>query len=229
MQLVLGLGNPGPSYRGNRHNIGFRCLERLAADLGLRFEGETPAYREAAGDGPAGALSLVQPLTFMNRSGEALRAWSRDRGLPVGGAPPPGELAVVPEQEPDPVPSRPASPSLVVPVVVCDDIHLPLGSIRIRARGSDGGQNGLASIIAVCGEGVPRVRLGVGPRQGTLAPEDWADYVLQDFAADERDAVEELLDTAALAVKDLLVLGPQQAGARHNRRTRPDPDLPADG
>ena len=102
-------------------------------------------------------------------------------------------------------------------------------SIRIRARGSDGGQNGLASVIAVCGgDAVPRLRLGVGPREGAVPPAAWADYVLEDFAAAEIAAAAELVEAGAAALADLLALGPEGAGSRHNRRIQPDPDLPAD-
>jgi len=115
-------------------------------------------------------------------------------------------------------------------VVVCDDLQLPLGSIRIRAGGSDGGQNGLASVIgAAGGEQVPRVRLGVGPLGGEIASDRWADYVLDPFAPQEQAAAADLVDAGAEAVRTLLALGPEAAGSRHNRRVRPPRDLPGAG
>jgi PTH1 family peptidyl-tRNA hydrolase len=226
MQLVVGLGNPGREYRDNRHNIGFRCLERLAASLGLRFAPATPRYRAATGEGPAGPLVLLQPLAYMNRSGEALRAWSAATGVRVGPTPP----DVPAEPEAAAGVGRSAVPTHVVPVIVCDDLNLPLGSIRIRAGGSDGGQNGLASVIAALGgEAIPRMRLGVGPLGDPVPPEDWSDYVLRDFDPDEEPAVTDLLDAAAAALEDVLRLGVTAAASRHNRRIRPPRDLPDGG
>lgn len=223
MQLVVGLGNPGRRYRHNRHNIGFRCLEALARELGFAFGEETPQYRLAGGDGRGGPVTLLEPLTYMNRSGDAVLAWARRSGFSVGQA---AEEAGIEE-------SSMVAPD-VVPIVVCDDLNLPLGSIRIRARGRDGGQNGLASVIAaVGGEGVPRLRLGVGPLAETVPPEVWADYVLHDFDPSESEAAAELVQRGAAALSDLLILGPAAAASRHNRRIRVDirvdEDLPDNG
>ncbi len=217
MQLVLGLGNPGERYAATRHNVGFSCVEEVARRLGLTFAPAGPSYRAAVGDGPQGPLTLLEPLTYMNRSGDALLAWSVATGLPVA----------TDAAEPDD-PDHPGPP-LVRPVVVCDDLHLPLGSIRIRPGGSDGGQNGLASVLAAVGTtAVPRLRLGVGPSSENLDPADWADFVLQPFATPEAADVDDLLERAlADALLDLLEQGPALAAARHNRRIRRAPDLPA--
>lgn len=236
MQLVVGLGNPGERYAATRHNIGFRCLEVLARALGLAFAEDRPRYRTAAGDGPRGPIVLLQPLTFMNRSGEALAAWAADTGRRIGQTAAPAgtaepataagadagdgtrclndeAAAVLPAAGVDPV---------VVPFVVCDDLHLPLGSLRIRGAGGDGGQNGLASILRVVGgEGVPRLRLGVGPREGAVDPRDWADYVLCPFAAEQEEAARELTDRGAEAALWLLEHGWVAAAARFNRRILP--------
>lgn len=210
MQLVVGLGNPGPRYATTRHNIGFRCVEALAARLGLVFGDARPHYRAASGEGPAGLLTLLQPLTFMNRSGEALLAWARDTGRSVG------EAA---EIEPG------AAPPLV-PVVVCDDLALGLGSVRIRGRGSDGGQKGLASLLRAAGsEEIPRVRLGVGPTGGPLASRDWSSYVLDEFDPLETAAVEELLELGVEALICLLIHGWEIAASRYNRRIETGPDF----
>jgi PTH1 family peptidyl-tRNA hydrolase len=215
VQLVLGLGNPGERYAATRHNVGFRCVEEVARRLGLAFGEVTSTYRAAVGEGPGGRLTLLEPLTYMNRSGLAVLDWSQRTGLPV----------VDPGQPPD-LQDPGASP--VVPVVVCDDLHLPLGSIRIRPGGSDGGQNGLASVLeAVATTAVPRLRLGVGPAEGELDPADWADYVLQPFAASEQEQVDGLVTRASDALLDLIEFGPAEAAARHNRRIRRAPDLPA--
>ncbi len=194
--LIVGLGNPGPRYGGNRHNIGFRVVEALAAHLGVSWATRDPRFREARHDDAV----LLEPLTYMNRSGDAVRAWY--------------------DQAPDG-----ADAPLVV---VCDDLHLPLGSLRLRNGGSAGGQNGLASILAALGhDAVPRLRLGVGPRDAPVPPEDWADYVLDDFPPDEADAVADLVGRAVAALVDVLAVGPDGAGSRHNRTIRREPDLPA--
>ena len=157
-------------------------------------------------------MTILEPLTYMNRSGLALAAWARDAGAIV---------APVDEDDADP------APGITVPIVVCDDIQLPLGSIRIRASGSDGGQNGLASVLAVVGhQRVPRLRLGVGPIGATVAPEDWADYVLAPFADEDRERVEDLTVRGRDALLAVLADGPEDAASRHNRRIRPASDLP---
>ncbi len=221
MRLVLGLGNPGPRYAPTRHNVGFRCVAEVARRLDLSFDATHPEYREAVGAGPAGPVTLLQPLTYMNRSGLAARAWARRHGAILGSGPW--------REDPLPLPTDPGRDPApwVVPVVVCDDIQLPLGSLRIRAGGRDGGQNGLASVIATAGgEQIPRLRLGVGPLQGEVPPAEWADWVLAPFAPAEGEAAAALVERGAEALLALLALGPGAAASRHNRRVRPGRDLP---
>jgi PTH1 family peptidyl-tRNA hydrolase len=116
--------------------------------------------------------------------------------------------------------------------VICDDLALRLGALRIRARGSAGGQNGLASVIeTVGGEEFPRVRVGVGPRADVVPAESWADYVLAPFAPQEEPYLPEMIDHAATAVLALLESDAATAGAAFNRRRPPPPcpGLPPDG
>jgi PTH1 family peptidyl-tRNA hydrolase len=131
-RLVVGLGNPGDEYAGTRHNVGFEALDLLAARRGLRWQVEGQAlcaFDEAA------HCALLKPLTYMNRSGAALRAFARKRPL-----------------------DGPASI-----FVLTDDFHLPLGALRVRPDGSTGGHNGLASVEeAVGAQSYPRLRIGVG-------------------------------------------------------------------
>jgi peptidyl-tRNA hydrolase, PTH1 family len=196
LQLVIGLGNPGPRYALTRHNIGFRVVDALAQRVDVAFVRVCSEYAEARLAGPVGPVVLLKPLTYMNLSGRALAAWL---------------AAAVPDSPP---------PELLV---VCDDIHLPLGAVRVRARGTAGGQKGLASLLEVVGTlDVPRVRLGVGPRDETLDPAAWADYVLADFSPDEAADTADLVARGVAAVLDCLAEGPQAAASRHNRR------LPAD-
>ncbi len=206
MQLVVGLGNPGPRYAATRHNLGFGVVDALATRWGAVFRTE-PHYLAATAAGPAGPVTLLKPLTYMNRSGEAVVAWADGRGVAVSGLPP---ATATDEAEPP-----------IVPVVVCDDLALPLGSLRIRAQGSAGGQKGLASVIAaVGGDCLPRVRLGIAGCDQIVAPEQWSDYVLAPFTEDEQSTVADLISRAAAAVVLLLAEGPGVAAETYNRTIR---------
>ena len=207
-RIVVGLGNPGDRYADHRHNVGFRVLDELARRRRLDFAtGDDGAWTAAA----AGAsLVLVKPLTYMNRSGSALAAWARSAGVRLDGAPA------------DPGPDTPEEIPARRPLVVCDDLALPLGSLRLRRRGSSGGQNGLASIIERLGGGeFPRLRLGIAPRQGEIEPAHWPDFVLEPFAVDERETAAELVQRATDAVEHWVAHGLEDTISRFNRRVRP--------
>jgi PTH1 family peptidyl-tRNA hydrolase len=198
VQLVVGLGNPGSEYAVTRHNLGFRVLDELAERCGLSFRLQKGRYLWAEGETELGPLVLLKPLTYMNRSGEALRAWSARNGVSVTGT---------------------GADEGLSPIVVCDDLALPLGSLRIRGRGSAGGQKGLESLIRVMGgEHFPRVRLGIAGGREPIPPEDWSDYVLEPFAPAEMEIVAELIPYAAEAVICLLAQGTYEAANRFNRR-----------
>ncbi len=132
MRFIVGLGNPGSKYEFTRHNIGFRVIDLLSGRWGVRVE----RYECNALIGKKGSeIALVKPMTYMNRSGEALKELSLKYG---------------------------ASPSDFL--IIYDDLHLPFGSIRIRKSGSSGGHKGMGSIISALGtEDIPRIRLGIGP------------------------------------------------------------------
>lgn len=167
-RLVLGLGNPGDEYDSTRHNVGWAVLDRLADGLSLSFSARARALvargSVSAADGQAVHVLLAKPTTFMNRSGRAAKDL----------------LAEI--------------PGPVDLLVVCDDFHLPLGRMRARARGSAGGQNGLASVIeALLGQDVPRLRLGIGD-PGRMPAEE---FVLKPFKRAELPEVDELLSQAS--------------------------------
>ena len=168
-RLVVGLGNPGPKYDGTRHNLGFDVTERLAAALERPWADRGRTRREARGELGGQPFVLLQPQTYMNNSGSAVRAAVDDLG---------GELALL---------------------VVCDDFHLPLGRLRCREGGSDGGQKGLKSVIAALPEReVPRLRLGLGePPEGV----DGEDFVLRKFKRGEQAEVEAMVARAADVVR----------------------------
>jgi PTH1 family peptidyl-tRNA hydrolase len=166
IRLIAGLGNPGREYEQTRHNIGFLVVDRLAAQFGSTWEKSTKWGAILA---KCGQVILVKPMTYMNRSGEPLRAI--------------GQFYKI---EPPEI------------LIVLDDLALPPGRLRLRARGGAGGHNGLESILAQFGtEEIPRLRIGIGapPRDGSV------DYVLSRFFDEEKALVASTIDRAAEAVK----------------------------
>jgi peptidyl-tRNA hydrolase, PTH1 family len=210
-RLIVGLGNPGPKYQNNRHNIGFMVLDELARQLEISFHLMEPGYLLATGSHGAGLeVHLIKPLTYMNLSGEALLQWSRDHQRDLSGLPP------VAEPDLQDLPGE-----ILRPLVICDEIALPLGSLRLRASGSSGGQNGLGSIIGCLGgDFVPRMRLGVAGGSGKIPPEVWADYVLADFPSTEAEKANDLVNHAVAGTKMWLDEGFDQAVSRFNRRVK---------
>lgn len=205
MKVIVGLGNPGPEYAKTRHNIGWMALDRLAEKLSAtRFRRERSV--EAAEANLNGEMIyLLKPQTYMNLSGQALASWlgwmSEIREAVRAKAKP---VEPLPE---GPNPSRQDKaddaeckwPGLLV---LTDDVNLPVGKMRFRPTGSAGGHNGLTDIEkALGGRGYPRLRLGVGAPPGRM---DRADYVLGRFASEEWPVVEEVVETAAQAVRDWL-------------------------
>lgn len=169
---IVGLGNPGKKYERTRHNAGFMALERLAKLLGAEIVNEKHDSLYARATVEGNQVALILPQTFMNDSGVPLAEWQRRDGLdPENGL-----------------------------LVVYDDMDLPFGRLRIRASGSGGSHNGMASIIERLGtSNFNRLRVGIGK------PEDpalWADYVLKKFTPEEKENLEAVLDRAALAAKD---------------------------
>ena len=170
MKLIVGLGNPGAKYEGTRHNVGFQVIDRLARENAAA--GPRPKF-----DGEIWECTiegqkslLLKPQTFMNRSGGSVRKAVDFYQMPLEDV-----------------------------LMVCDDFNLPLGQLRMRSSGSEGGQNGLADVIrCLAAQDVPRLRIGIGP-----VPERWnpADFVLGKFTADQRTEVDLQVARAADAVK----------------------------
>jgi PTH1 family peptidyl-tRNA hydrolase len=167
MKVIVGLGNPGLKYARTRHNIGFEVIDYLAAAPGSSpFREKFEAFVAEQKEGDE-AILLVKPLTFMNLSGRSVRAILDFYKLPV-------------EQV----------------LVICDDFNLPLGKLRIRAKGSHGGQNGLRNIQEQLGtDAYSRLRIGVGQP----VPGEAVDFVLSTFKPGERAATEEAVALAAQA------------------------------
>lgn len=186
MKLVAGLGNPGSRYRGTRHNVGFEVVDELARRRGVAFDTERSGALVARSREGDGVL-LVKPLTMMNLSGRAV-----------------GDLARY---------FRIDSASLLV---IVDEAQLPLGRLRARPRGSDGGHHGLQSIVEALGtEEFPRLRIGVGRGDERR---DLADHVLAKFDADERPVIAAAIEKAADAVELFLNHGIDLVMNRYNRK-----------
>jgi len=171
MKVVVGLGNPGPRYRGTRHNVGFAVVDYLALGPGSsgfrsRFQGQTAELNE---DGLQ--LLLVKPETYMNLSGRSVREIVDFFKLPLEDL-----------------------------LIVCDDINLPLGKLRLRASGSAGGHNGLRNIQDQLST-VEYSRLRIGVDAPALKHDDaTVDHVLSRFKPGEEDAIDEAIQKAGQAV-----------------------------
>ena len=187
--LIVGLGNPGPEYAGTRHNAGFMVIDRLLAGFQAgRFEERHTASSSVwAGKFRGRALLLQKPLTFMNLSGQAVALLARRSGI-----------------QPESI------------LVISDDLDLPVGRLRLRNGGADGGHNGLKSIIAELGSSsFRRLRIGIGrPKPG-----ETVDYVLSKFEGEEERRFEASLAAAAEAVRTVLTGGMARAMNRFNAWT----------
>ena len=175
MYMIAGLGNPGRRYTGTRHNTGFEALDRIALHSGASLN--MHKFEAEYGTAVIGGqkVLLVKPQTYMNNS-----------GIAVGG------LASFYRIEPENI------------IIICDDINLPVGQLRIRPKGSAGGHNGLKSVISHLGsEDFPRIRIGIGEK-----PEGWdlADYVLAKMPQEEQAVMDEAY-TQALEAAALIAAG----------------------
>jgi peptidyl-tRNA hydrolase, PTH1 family len=186
--LIVGLGNPGPEYAGSRHNIGWACLEAFAQRIGVPLSRKR--WRSVVGSGTVCGrrLWLLEPQTFMNLSGRAVRDACRDLGVELGSV-----------------------------WVVHDEIDLPLCRLRIKVGGSSAGHNGIDSIIdALGGDGFVRFRVGVGKprRPGSTAG---IRHVLGKFSRAEAAVVGTVVTGVASALEEALRSGVPKAMALYNR------------
>ncbi len=184
--LVVGLGNPGKKYENTRHNTGFLVMDTLCREHGVSCD--RSRFRALTGEAVLGGkrVLLLKPQTFMNLSGEAVR-----------------EAAAFYKIPPERV------------LVIFDDISLPVGTLRIRAKGSSGGQNGVKNIIAQLGsEQFPRIKVGIG---GKPHPDyDLADWVLSSFRPEEQESMQDAAKRAAAAVSELIEHGVPSAVQKYN-------------
>lgn len=182
---VVGLGNPGPRYAWTRHNIGFRVVDKLADILRIREFFVEGNRSEATGHYGEWDVILCKPATYMNRSGEAVI----------------GAMQRFDLRDED-------------LLVIHDEVQLPLGHLRLRVRGSDGGHNGLASILEATGtDRIPRLRCGI---DFSSASDDLATFVLSPFEEEELPHVVSMIDRAAQAVLAIMESGMQRAMNAYN-------------
>jgi PTH1 family peptidyl-tRNA hydrolase len=183
-RIVIGLGNPGAEYEDTPHNLGFRVVDTLAAKWKARFRAGPGSFWWTSAT-PSRNTMLVKPTTYMNRSGEAV-------------------LAIIERSM--------ASPENLL--VVCDDLQLPFGKIRLRPQGGAGGHKGLESIIYYLGsEDFARLRIGIG---GGDTPEQWVEQVLSPFTKDQESEVARIVKTASQAVESWIRDGIETAMNRFN-------------
>ena len=189
VKVIVGLGNPGREYERTRHNVGWMVMDHLA-DV-WRFEGwrRDGEARTASGTVGGQRIRLVKPQTYMNLSGGVLKPYLRRAGW------------------------SPQSDLLIV----VDDVALPFGRFRFRARGSSGGHNGLKSIEGTLGhQDYARLRIGIAPpaerRRGDLS-----DYVLNDFGKIELNELAEMMSTFTESIETWISEGIETTMSRHNR------------
>lgn len=188
MFLIVGLGNPGKEYEWSRHNLGFMLIDKLAGVAGFDVKLRECQSRVGRGEIEGRTVKLVKPQTYMNLSGEAVACLFAKHKLAE-----PGEKLIV----------------------ISDDLALPFGKIRIRAKGSAGGHNGLKSIIGAIGTNeFTRLRIGIQPEHPIS---DSKRFVLDSFTGAIRPAVEEVLERSVEAIRSILRDGVLKAMTQYNK------------
>jgi PTH1 family peptidyl-tRNA hydrolase len=186
LNLLVGLGNPGNKYQFTRHNLGFRVVDALASRNHQRFKPGKGDYLYCEIKPSTGSsFHLIKPLTFMNDSGAAVAEALEHLKCYREGL-----------------------------LVVCDDVNLPVGKLRLREKGTDGGHKGLRSIIYHLNSiEFVRLRLGIGETPEGM---DLEEFVLQEFAEAEKPEVENMIEKACQAVENILIRGVEDSMSRFN-------------
>ncbi|QIZ72566.1 aminoacyl-tRNA hydrolase [Oxynema aestuarii] len=192
-QLIVGLGNPEPKYEQTRHNVGFMAVDLLARSWQISCA-EHRKFNGVFGEGfgpNRDKIRLLKPLTYMNRSGQSIRAVTDWYKLP---------------------------PSSVL--VVYDDMDLPVGRVRLRLSGSAGGHNGMKSTISHLGtQNFPRLRIGIGKPRSAATDSDTVSHVLGKFAPRENELISEVLYLVRDAIELSLKEGVEKAMSLYNGRS----------
>jgi PTH1 family peptidyl-tRNA hydrolase len=187
MRLIVGLGNPGAEYEWSRHNLGFLIIDKVSTEAGIRVTRSECRSLVGVGQWEESKVKLVKPQTYMNLSGESVGCLLAKHRLKE-----PGEKLIV----------------------ISDDLALPFGKIRIRARGSAGGHNGLKSIIETIGsDEFVRLRIGIQPEHPIT---DTRRFVLDSFPRAQRDEVGKILERSIDALRTILRDGVLRAMTRFN-------------
>lgn len=191
ISLVIGLGNIGVKYAGTRHNMGFEVLNIAAGKIGIAPSAGDGDYFVGEKEYGGRMVRFIWPTTFMNNSGAAVKQAVEKYDVPLD------EI-----------------------LVVYDDCYLPLGTIRIRRQGSDGGHNGMESVIYhLESEEIIRLRVGIGPLPEEI---DLIEFVLGRFSEKEAEIKEKVLGKSAEAVLYLLSHSPEEAMSQYNRNPAPE-------
>lgn len=186
--IIAGLGNPGNEYKNTRHNLGFLTLDVLAEDLGIRISKSKHQALIGTGTVKGRKVILLKPQTYMNASGISLREALRYNKVD------PQRL-----------------------IVIYDDVDLPVGSLRIRKRGSAGTHNGMRSIVSEIGsEDFPRIRIGIGSSEH----QDMVGHVLGKISGDEEELLKDAMKDAAEAAKTIITDGVDIAMNKYNTRRK---------
>lgn len=177
--LIAGLGNIGSEYADTRHNVGFMTLDAWADAAGVTFQ--TQRYGDVTEISFKGRkLTLLKPSTYMNLSGNAVRYWMNKLNIPVENI-----------------------------LVICDDLNLPFGTLRMRKKGSDGGHNGLKNIQELLGtQDYPRIRIGIG---NNFQKGGQVNFVIGSMTDEEKAAMPEICNSVISGIKDFVTIGPDRA------------------
>lgn len=177
--LIAGLGNIGAEYADTRHNVGFMTLDAWADAAGVTFQ--TQRYGDVAEISFKGRkLTLLKPSTYMNLSGNAVRYWMNKLNIPVENI-----------------------------LVICDDLNLPFGTLRMKKKGSDGGHNGLKNIQELLGtQDYPRIRIGIG---NNFQKGGQVNFVIGSMTDEEKAAMPEICNSVISGIKDFVTIGPDRA------------------
>jgi len=193
MKLIIGLGNPGRSYAGNRHNIGFMCLNYFARQQDIRFDKKQSLARTGAGEVAGNKTILARPQTYMNLSGQSVSRLLKKLKIQ------PGDI-----------------------LVIHDDLDLPRGKIRLRQGGGSGGHKGIESIIAeLQSRDFPRLRVGIGRPDETggsteTSEADIVAYVLSDFTPGEKQDISRVIPEVSEAILCFITEGITMAMSKYN-------------
>ena len=193
MYIIAGLGNPTKEYDNTRHNIGFAAIDALADKYGISVSDMKNKALMGKGVINGNKVMLLKPLTYMNLSGNAVRYWVAKLKLPLENL-----------------------------IVICDDLNLPFGTLRMRKKGSDGGHNGLKNIQELIGtQEYPRIRIGIG---NNFQKGGQVNFVIGEMSDEEKNAMPEICDQVINGVKDFTTIGIDRAMNSFNTAKKKTPE-----